>query len=150
MKKKILFFIAQIIVLVLFISSCKKESLNTPANNSLPAFLVGQNYGGGTVFYVDGTGQHGLIAGASSQKISVQWYNGSFIETPAKGIKVGTGRGNTSLIIGAQGTGEYAASICDELEINGYNDWFLPSKDELNLLYLQKAAGNVQGLANNF
>jgi hypothetical protein len=80
----------------------------------------------------------------------VQWYNGNYIETSAKGTKIGTGKENTWAIIKAQGSGLYAASICYKLDLNGYNDWFLPSKDELNILYYQKAAGVVGAFVNNF
>ena len=44
------------------------------------------------------------------------------------------GKGNTDAIIAAQGDGSYAAALCKSLTINGFSDWFLPSKDELNLM----------------
>lgn len=154
MKKKNLFFTAQMLIFLFFISNCRKESPDLPVLTTVPApspaIIVGQSYGGGIVFYVDGTGQHGLITDTSIQIKPVHWYNGSYIETTAKGTKIGTGQGNTIAIINAQGTGMYAASICDQFEANGYSDWFLPSKDELNILYYQKAAGRVGSFENNF
>ncbi len=55
---------------------------------------------------------------------------------------MGTGQANTSAILTAldgQGYTNYAAKYCDNLEVtnNGstYDDWFLPSKDELGLMY---------------
>ncbi len=156
MKKKNIFFIVQIVLSIFLISSCKKEIPNAPVPDtttepaSLPAIVIGQSYGGGIVFYVDSTGHHGLIAAKSDQSTSALWFNGNYIEIPAKGIKIGTGQQNTSAIINYQGAGMYAASICNQLEVNGGSDWFLPSKDELNLLYFQKAAGRIGTFANNF
>ncbi len=48
---------------------------------------------------------------------------------------VGSGKNNTTQIINDQGPGYYAAYVCDTLSINGYTDWFLPSRDELNMIY---------------
>jgi len=38
--------------------------------------------------------------------------------------------------------------LCDDLVFNGYSDWYLPSSDELNKLYLNKSA--VGGFSNTF
>ncbi len=109
---------------------------------------IGEKYGGGTIFYIDNSGQHGLIAASKDQSENIQWFNGSYAVTGATATEVGTGQLNTTIIINTQKTGSYAASICDQLVLDGYSDWFLPSKDELNLLYLQKEI--VGGFTNNF
>lgn len=107
---------------------------------------IGEEFGGGIIFYLDSTGEHGLIAATMDQK-KAKWYNGKFVETGATSSAVGTGKQNTAAIIKAQATGEYAASICDGLVLNGYDDWFLPSKDELRLLKEKKAiVGGFNGL----
>jgi len=106
----------------------------------LKNYAIGQSYGGGIIFYVDGTGQHGLIATPSDQSSGTTWWNGMWLTTNATGSAVGTGQSNTTNIVNAQGAGTYAASICDSLVLNGYTDWYLPSKDEAHLLFLQKNA----------
>lgn len=154
MKKRFLLFAVHITVCINLISSCEKESKNMPALPSSPVsapeITIGQHYGGGIVFYVDNTGQHGLITTTDNQSPSIQWSDGNALITNATGTLIGTGKGNTIAIINAQGPGNYAATICDMLEIKEYNDWFLPSKEELNLLYLQKAKGVIGAFANDF
>ena len=97
---------------------------------------IGQSYQGGIIAYIDSTGQHGLIAATADQSSGIQWYDGDYISTGATGTAIGTGLTNTNAIIAAQGSGSYAASIARDYNGGGYTDWFLPSKDELNFLYV--------------
>lgn len=111
-------------------------TFSTISNNG--PFSIGKSYGGGIIFYLDNTGQHGLVCATSDQIQGVRWNNGTVILIGTSRL-VGTGQANTTAIVNAQGSGIYAASICDQLILNGYTDWFLPSIDELQLIYNQKA-----------
>lgn len=63
----------------------------------------------------------------------IQWYNGS--NTTIGASYISDGKTNTSIIVANQGAGNYAAQVCHDLDAYGYNDWYLPAKDELNALY---------------
>ena len=112
------------------------------------AVAVGDSYLGGIVAYIFQSGdpgyvageQHGLIAATADQSTGIQWFNGSYLATGVTGTAIGTGQANTTAIVTAQGAGSYAAKLCNDLTEGGYNDWFLPSKDELNKLYINKVA----------
>jgi hypothetical protein len=65
----------------------------------------------------------------------ITWYNGTYPETGATATAMGTGMSNTQKIVDIQGNGSYAAKLCSDLTQGGCNDWFLPSKDELNLMF---------------
>jgi hypothetical protein len=54
------------------------------------------------------------------------------------GTAIGSGNANTNAIIVVQRAGNYAAQLCADLVLGGYNDWYLPSSDELNKLYFNK------------
>ena len=108
-------------------------SFTTLQNSS---FYIGESYGGGIIFYIDGTGLHGLISATSDQG-HVSWgCQGTLIG--GTGTAIGTGQANTTAIVNGCTTVGIAAQICDALVLNGYSDWFLPSKDELNQMYIQR------------
>ncbi len=88
---------------------------------------------GGIVFYIDDTGQHGLVAATSDQSTGT-W---GCYETTIGGTSdaVGTGQTNTTAILNKCNEAGIAARICDDLILNGYSDWFLPSKNELELIH---------------
>ena len=120
---------------------------STGATGGYPVHTIGESYGGGIVFYVYDGGQHGLIAATADQSTGIQWYNASYTTTNAVRDGIGAGKFNTERIIANQGPGAYAAQICANYLGGNYGDWYLPSKDELNLLYLQKTV--VGGFAIN-
>lgn len=104
-------------------------------------FTIGQSYGGGLIAYLDGTGEHGFIVSSSNIGGGTPWWNGSNIKTGATGIAIGTGKANTDTIIVSQGnTGSYAAKNCRDYTSGGYSDWYLPSKDELYQLFINRVA----------
>ncbi len=117
---------------------------------------IGQSYGGGKIAYLLQSGdpgydpavQHGLIAASGDQSTGVQWYNGSYTNTYATGTAIGTGLSNTMAIIANQGAGSYAAIVARSYTGGGNTDWYLPSKDELNKLYINQA--EIGGFASGF
>jgi hypothetical protein len=120
-------------------------STATTLSQTLP-FFIGQSYGGGIIFYIDGTGQHGLIVTTSDQSTGAQW-GCAGTSIPGTSTSIGTGQANTTLIVNGCTTSGIAARICNDLVLNAYSDWFLPSKDELNQMYLQKSV--IGGFADN-
>jgi len=123
-------------------------------------YQVGDFAQGGIVFWVDETGEHGLVCAKSDQDggSGVRWFAGTYGNTQAKGDGPYAGEANTSIIIAAQvAIGDdgntYAARICNELQITEggktYGDWYLPSKEELNLMYQNKATIDATATTNS-
>jgi len=102
------------------------------------------NYKGGKIAYLltssdqgyDANLQHGIIAAVEDLPGEVAWgCNDKFL---AGRSSIGTGSQNTTDIAIGCPTAETAAKLCSNLVQGGYDDWYLPSKDELHKLYLQK------------
>jgi len=97
---------------------------------------------GGIVFYVTNGGENGLEAAPEDQSSASEWGCREDEISGADGIAVGTGVQNTiDILTGCQQLG-IAAEIVNFYSQNGFDDWFLPSQEELNLLYVQR---NVVG-----
>jgi len=111
---------------------------------------IGQSYQGGSIFYIDATGQHGLIA-ALTDIPALKWCVGTtYISTGATATTIGSGNANTNAIIASQGAGSYAAQACTDLVSGGYSDWYLPSADELKLLYTNIAIYTGMNIATRY
>ncbi len=126
----------------LYLSACKTKTQETSS-----AFTVGQKYEGGIIFFIDPTEKHGLIAAPTDLNQPLAWgCNGSSI--PGTTVFNGAGISNTALIIAHCPKNNTPAQLCSDLVIDGYSDWFLPSRNELNLLYLQKDL--IGNFVNNY
>ena len=136
--------------------SCVALCPTTNNNNNLTP-TIGEYYQGGLVFYLDGNGG-GLIAAPTDQSSNAFWdcHNEWDEIIGADGTAVGTGNQNPLDIeagctaapdTNMNGTPhQWAADICANLTLDGYSDWFLPSLDELNLMYQNICYGtNVGG-----
>ena len=97
---------------------------------------------GGIIFLINpvsGNWKYMEAAPANTEKVTF-WASENF---PTKDINnmraVGTGKSNASYImrmaVDRGGGFDWAAEVCDSLAVNGYSDWFLPSRDELHQMY---------------
>jgi hypothetical protein len=148
-----------IVILFLFTAlSCSKEDINnkiTTGSTQLTVetkhFKIGQRYGGGIIFYIDKTGQHGLIGDTVDLSKRIKWDpSNEYAVTKIVGgtnHTIGSGNENTRRIVDSLGhSGNYAARLCREYEGSGYKDWYLPSINELNQMYVNNKAFGGFGL----
>jgi hypothetical protein len=110
---------------------------------------VGDIYQGGIIGYILQSGdpgydenvQHGLITPLGDQSSGIEWFVGSsYTSTGATATALGTGNENTIRIVNSQGAGSYAAKLCYDLVSGGYNDWYLPSIEEIYKLFINRAS----------
>jgi hypothetical protein len=112
---------------------------------------------GGFIFYNEGTGSFKYLEAAPA---STEWYGKVYGELNvsdggAYGRAVGTGQANTTKIVNAHPEAtDRAAQLCDALvvEVDGvvYDDWFLPSIDELYLIYVVLKDQNTRVVDGGF
>ena len=100
--------------------------------------LIGDHFGGGIVFYVEPNGQHGLIAAPKDQPDYACWG----FECWTYANLMNDGKLNTDIIVKFMKKKKWmsrnavpAACMCDSLKFNGYDDWYLPSINELKDMY---------------
>jgi TonB-dependent SusC/RagA subfamily outer membrane receptor len=111
-------------------------------------YVIGEYLNGGYIFYVDKTGEHGLVCAPSDQSLDALWSHSA--PAGAAGRAIGTGYQNTAdIVIGCPEEG-IAARLCYDLEMNGYSDWFLPSIDELLLMYTNLHSKDSGGFKDCF
>jgi hypothetical protein len=98
---------------------------------------IGEQFGGGVIFHLwkDAQGiEHGLIVDLNDLGQEV-WSNISTQEIGSTAQSTWDGLSNSSAIIGQAGHTNSAAALCLNTTNSGQSDWYLPSIDELNLLW---------------
>ncbi len=114
---------------------------------------VGDRYGGGIVFFI--VGDHGLIVtdfdlGLPSN-IVVQNINWGSIGTNTNAKSVTDGAANTALIVSTilnADDGKYTAKVCDDFVLGGFDDWYLPSLVEFEIMNEVIGFGAASPLTN--
>lgn len=96
--------------------------------------LLGQPYQGGIIAYVDNTGEHGFIAASEDQSAGIGWGVEPWYSVYGEDF-IGKEHNSTIEIAETMGEGDYAAWLCYSLELNDYDDWHLPSKSELRIMW---------------
>jgi hypothetical protein len=111
--------------------------INASAGGSSTHY-IGELFGGGIVFWVDYTGQHGLICSLVDLSLGIVWSNiANRIGETAE--STWNGQANSTAIMGQEGHIFSAALLCDDYTnadygTGIYSDWYLPAVDQLRLM----------------
>ena len=130
------------LLLILLLSGLSMFTVSALSLAATPQ--IGDSYGGGVVLYVDGTGQHGLIAAKadlmfdvasnrvvdtnSHDNLTQKLYDNSVTDKEKF-------RKKTSYFVTW-----YFANVAANTFVGGYSDWFLPNKEQLHQIYLHRTA----------
>lgn len=112
---------------------------------------VGEYKFGGVIFWVNLLGNEGYSVAMDNQSAAAP-YGCLHTATGATATAIGTGQANTNAILSICTTSGTAADLVDNLNTNGYDDWFLPSQDEMreimnNMIIINTTLTNNGGAA---
>lgn len=138
MKNYQLKFFVQLLVIVLVFTACSSSDNSPEEPIQATCLKIGDAYQGGIIFYIDQTNEHGLIAAKQDQSNGAIWGCPEATEPIANQRDIGFGSTNTTAIVNNCPEENTAAKICEALSIDGFEDWFLPTTHELELLYHYK------------
>jgi hypothetical protein len=107
-------------------------------------WAIGQNANGGIIFYIEPNNVHGLKAAPSDLITAAVWGcyefvppDGTYELVGGTGTSIGDGSFNTNAIYATCNNPGSAARLCNQLTVNGEGGWYLPSRDELDLMLQQ-------------
>ena len=147
-----------LVTLLLLFASCKKNKTPTiqqrldkgaSISEMLLDFpvdsLLGKKYAGGVIFYIYETSGAALVVSQNELSDNAVWGCPGNDISGADSTGLGYGKYNTDDIIAECPDPNGAAGLCVYSNINGRTDWYLPSADEVVLIYqnlYMKGLGN--------
>lgn len=142
-----------------------------PTTESSAEYAIGETGpAGGLVFYDKGYYSYGWRYLEAAPSDLGSYVFGFYRATDTSdylgtgtGLGIGSGRTNTEMLVESMGgeaysnynkdgvrTTDYAAKKCLDYEAGGHDDWFLPSKDELNLMRQNLYLNNLGGFSDDY
>lgn len=124
-------------------TSCGSVVATKLVNVSSTSYSIGMSYGGGKIAYILQPWDSGYVAGETHGIIAAPYDQGSAqwgclgYLVGVSSHSVGSGSYNTAVITATCGPGT-AAHVCSNLVLGGYDDWYLPSQNELQKLYANR------------
>jgi hypothetical protein len=111
---------------------------NAGNNSGSFTHYIGEEFGGGVIFHLwkDKLGaEHGLVVATTDQSAAQAWSNIQNVEIGQTAKSSWDGLSNSNAIVIQSGHTSSAAKLCFYLVSGGHNDWYLPSIQELNMLW---------------
>lgn len=109
--------------------------------------LYGKTYEGGLIFYLNTDNGTGMVAATENQGRAEWGCNKTDIKSlnnvssvpsdpeTVEGARIGDGQANTDAILAECKEEGIIAKLCRDYRGGGHQDWFFPSRAELNLMY---------------
>lgn len=117
-------------------------------SSSTPSYAVGDFAQGGVIFWLSPDGRHGKVVSIHNIENVNQWSNITNIAVGHSARSLTNGAGNTAAIINQPGHETSAAQICSDFVYGGYNDWYLPAKNECDLVFSHQMTIDATALIN--
>lgn len=146
-----------LVIKILLLIFCLPIAMAENQFDKISEYKIGdKGPAGGIIFYERKNTDSGdwkyLELAPLEAEFVAQW--GAYtIPVPLTKTEIGSGYENTEIIsayLTSLGETYRASQICSSLEYGGFDDWFIPSKDELNLVYENITKRNLGDMANNW
>jgi len=142
-------------VFIIQVTSCDTAAAGSNSNDGYEIGDTGP--AGGLIFYIDVGDEHEWtyleVAPASTEWELTEWGKAG-LSVGSTSNAIGDGASNTALMITLMDSEipqfETSAQRCGDLSYNGYDDWFLPSREELVAIWdnlVDNGAGQNSGTA---